>query len=299
MRTVKLPVLGLVVIGLLLTLPLALSAQSPQSPSSQPDTTGTPDLVVNSKLLGSQWVVRDEQLDPSACSVEEGNVTPGVRTIIRFTVETPNIGDADIIVGDPNAHVAINDGLFEFATCHQHYHFRHYAKYELIDPQTGFVWKAAKKGFCMLDTDPAPTATSGQQPQSPQFLNCGAIGIPGNQGISHGWADTYRFFLGGQFFVLDGGDGQPVVPPGTYLIRITVNPPFKPAPGEPCRFLEKIDPADGQPICHQLPESDYTNNTGEALVNIPDHPGKTGVGPGANTNGQEDKDEHGDQIPKK
>ena len=94
----------------------------------------------------------------------------------------------------------------------------------------------------------------------------------------------------------DGGDGQPVVPPGDYIIRITVNPPFKPAPGEPCRFLEKID-TDGQPICHQLPESNYSNNVGEAIVTIPDHPGKAGVGPGANTAAQEDLDEHGDKIP--
>jgi len=272
------------------------TAQSPKSQSSQPDTTGTPDLIVNTELLSHQWVVRDENLDATACSVEEGGITPGLRTIIRFTVETPNIGDADIIVGDPNAHVAAGDGLFEFATCHHHYHFRHYAKYELIDPKTGFVWKAAKKGFCMLDTDPVPTSTSGQQPQSPQFRNCGAVGIPGNQGISHGWADTYRFFLGGQFFVLDGGDGQPPVPPGDYIIRITVNPPFKPAAGEPCRFLEKID-TDGQPICHQLQESNYSNNVGEALVTITNHPGKSGNGPGANTPGHEELDEHANKVP--
>ncbi|MGZ4877687.1 MAG: hypothetical protein ACXV5M_05945 [Candidatus Angelobacter sp.] len=78
------------------------SAQSPQSPSSQPDTTGTPDLIINTELLSHQWVVRDEQLDATACSVEEGGITPGLRRIVRFTVETPNIGDADIIVGDPN-----------------------------------------------------------------------------------------------------------------------------------------------------------------------------------------------------
>src|SRR5262249_3882945 len=165
------------------------------------------------------------------------------------------------------------------------------------DGNTGFIWKAAKRGFCMLDTDPVPAADGTEPPKSSQFRSCGAVGIPGNQGISHGWADTYRFFLGGQYFVLDGGDGQQVVPPGDYIIRITVNPPFKPAAGEPCRFLEKIDPADGQPICHQLPESDYTNNVGEAMITIPDHPGKAGVGPGANAAAQEDLDEHGNKIP--
>ncbi len=275
---------------------LCCPAQSPQSPSSQPDTTGSPDLIVNTELLSHQWVVRDEKLDAVACSVEEGGITPGTRTIVRFTVETPNIGDADIIVGDPNVHVANNDGLFEFATCHHHYHFRHYALYQLIDPVTGFVWKAAKKGFCMLDTDPVPVADGTEPPRSSQFRNCGAIGIPGNQGISHGWADTYRFFLGGQYFVLDGGDGQPVVPPGNYIIRITVNPPYTPTANEPCRFLEKID-AKGNQVCHQLPESNYSNNVGEVLITIPDHPGKTGVGPAVGAAAKEDFDEHDNKIP--
>ncbi len=275
---------------------VAAGTLGPEKASGQPATTGTPDLIVNSDLLSRQWVVRDEQLDATACSVQEGGITPGDHTIIRFTVETPNIGNADINVGDPNAHIAAGDGLFEFATCHNHYHFRHYALYQLIDPKTGFVWKAAKKGFCMLDTDPVPNSTGGEPPRDPQFRSCGAVGIPGNQGISHGWADTYRFFLGGQYFVLDGGDGQPVVPPGTYIIRITVNPPYKPAPGEVCRFLEAIDPTDGQPICHQLPESNYANNVGEATVTIPNHPGKSGVGPGANTPGHEELDEHAVKI---
>ena len=76
----------MLVLCVFLTLPFSLNAQSPQSPSSQPDTTGLPDLVVNSKLLGDQWVVRDEQLDSTLCSVEEGGVTPGLRRIVRFTV---------------------------------------------------------------------------------------------------------------------------------------------------------------------------------------------------------------------
>jgi hypothetical protein len=71
------------------------------------------------------------------CSAEEGNVTPGVRRIVRFTVMTPNIGSADINLGDPNKHIAANDGLYEFASCHNHYHFRHYATYELVAVRRG------------------------------------------------------------------------------------------------------------------------------------------------------------------
>ena len=186
---------------------------------------------------------------------------------------TPNTGNADIFVGDPRAHYEANDGLFEFATCHRHFHFRHYALYELVDPRTNQVWRAAKRGFCMLDTDPNPVPVGGVPPGPGKYRNCGSLDHTGNQGITAGWADTYRFTLAGQYFVLDGGDGQAPVPPGDYLIRVTVNPPFVPEPGEPCPHT------DPQGFCHQLPESNYSDNIGQTTIRIPAHPGRKGVGP--------------------
>ena len=248
-----------------------------------------PDLIVREDILGSQWVVRDEQIG-NVCSAIEGGVEPGLRRLVRFTVMTPNIGDTDINLGDPNAHVAADDGLYEFATCHRHFHFRHYAVYELVGAN-GKVWQAAKRGFCMLDTDPNP-AYFGQSPKQPQFRSCGAVGIPGNQGISAGWADTYRFTLAGQYFVLDGGDGQAVVPPGNYIIRITVNPPFVAKKGEACPFK------DPQGFCHQLPESDYSNNVGTTVINIPAHSGRGGSGPLAGNNDPVEEFDCHDQVNK-
>src|SRR6266436_3395619 len=103
-------------------------------------TEPKPDLIVDQKRLLQNWVVRVEKLPASFCSVEEGGVTPGERTLLRFTVSTPNIGTADVNLGDPNAHVAAGDGLYEFATCHNHFHFRHYTLYQLIDAHTGQIW---------------------------------------------------------------------------------------------------------------------------------------------------------------
>src|SRR6478672_7533347 len=144
--------------------PTAVRATVPLKPllsSGVPDTSALPDLIVDGKATQNNWVVRVEDLPADFCSVIEGGVTPGTHTIIRFTVTTPNIGKADVFVGSPLAHMDPNgdgnfsdqDGLFEFATCHKHFHFQHYATYRLID-QSGHVWKAAKRGFCMLDTDP-------------------------------------------------------------------------------------------------------------------------------------------------
>ena len=110
-----------------------------------------PNLSVRSDVLGSQWVVRDENIPAEACSAIEGEVT-GLRKLVRFTVMTPNTGNRDIFVSDPNEHVAADDGLFELATCHNHYHFRHYALYELVDPRTGQVWRAAKRAASACST---------------------------------------------------------------------------------------------------------------------------------------------------
>ena len=239
---------------------------------------GQPDLIVDQKRLLQNWVVRDEKLPANFCSVEEGGITPGDHTLLRFTVSTPNIGTADLALGDPNVHFLANDGLYEFATCHRHFHFRHYTLYELIDPATGFTWRAAKRGFCMIDVEKFQDYP-GPANNDRNYLACGAPAtatepaIVGNQGISVGWADTYVWKLGGQYFVLDGGDGQPPVPPGNYVLRITVNPPFVATAGEPCPHV------DSNGLCHQLPELNYSNNVSEIRINIPDHPGKQGVGP--------------------
>ena len=249
-----------------------LAATFGLAPGIRGQSSGKPDLIVDQASLRQHWVVRTEDLPATFCSVQEGGITPGEHQLVRFTVATPNIGDADLAVGDPNVHIALNDGLFEFATCHNHFHFRHYALYELIDPATGHVWRAAKHGFCMIDIEKYQGYT-GDADNKRHFASCGAIGIPGNQGISMGWSDVYVWKLGGQYFVLDGGDGQAEVPPGEYIIRITVNPPFRPVKGEAC---PNVDPAG---FCHTLPESDYANNIAQVSITIPDHNGRQSVGP--------------------
>jgi hypothetical protein len=262
-------------LGLLLSVSLALQPPASAGTSTAPaGGPGLPDLIVDQAALRQHWIVRVENFDPGTCSVREGGVTPGEHPIVRFTVSTPNIGDADLVVGDPNEHITANDGLYEYSLCHAHYHFRHYALYQLIDPVTGHVWRAAKRGFCMLDLEkygdyPGPN----NNPY--HFRSCGAPGVPGNQGISKGWADVYVWQLGGQYFVLDGGDGQDPVPPGEYIIRITVNPGFVPVGVEPCRYADPNHAG----VCHQLPESNFDNNVAEVRITIPDHPGRQGVGP--------------------
>jgi hypothetical protein len=226
---------------------------------SRVDTVGSVDLIVDPKSTENHWRVKEEKIG-AVCSAIEGGVTPGNRRLLRFTVTTPNIGDADNFIGNPREHFAANDGLFELDTCHGHFHFKNYATYKLIDVTTGKVWRSAKRGFCMLDTDPyLPSLRDAPR----NYWSCGSQTRDGFQGISKGWNDTYIWFLGGQYFVLDGGDGQDPVPAGRYYIEIEVNPAY--APGK--KGCPRVtDPATG--LCHQFEESNYANNTTRVLVYI-------------------------------
>jgi hypothetical protein len=259
--------------------PLATPA-SPRHRLGEPDLVGTPNLVVDAAKLASSWVISHEFLAGNLCSVQEGDVPPGDHMLLRFTVTTPNIGDADVAIGDPIKHIdpngdgnyADSDGLYELATCHHHFHFRNYAKYELFpirsDGSLGTSVKARKRGFCMIDTTPfsnQPVAS----PKERVYYSCGTPEIPGNQGISVGYADTYVKALAGQYFVLD--DPAEPVPPGQYVLRITVNPGFAKVAGQPCPVF---DPAAG--LCHNFAESSYTDNVGQITITIPDRTGKTG-----------------------
>ena len=157
-------------------------------------------------VLGSQWVVRDKRFPPPLAAQSKRSNIRMRRTFAHSN--DAKIGDADIFVGDPNVHFAATNGQFEFATCHHHFHFRHYALYQLINPATGKIWRAAKRGFCMLDTDPNPVPVGGVPPRSGKFRNCSAIDIPGNQGISAGWADTYPFTLAGHISYSTAATGK-------------------------------------------------------------------------------------------
>jgi hypothetical protein len=232
---------------------------------SRVDTVGSVDLIVDPKSTENHWRVKEEKIG-AVCSAIEGGVTPGTRRLLRFTVTTPNIGDADNFIGNPREHFAANDGLFELDTCHGHFHFKNYATYKLIAEKDinnpkAVPWRSAKRGFCMLDTDPY-LASLRDAPRN--YWSCGTQTIDGFQGISKGWNDTYIWFLGGQYFVLDGGDGQKAVPAGRYYIVVEVNPAYAPDKQGNCPRVK--DPATG--LCHQFAESNYANNTTAVLVYI-------------------------------
>jgi Lysyl oxidase/Bacterial pre-peptidase C-terminal domain len=224
-----------------------------------PAATTLPDLTVSTSLLSSSVSYATESFSSTGCTAREGNFPAGSYRTLRFSVATINQGGQDLLVGnpktqaDPNADGNPIDGSFEWAACHGHYHFRHFAKYELLpvnaDGSLGTSLRAKKLGFCMIDN--YQTAQSGSR----QFTSCDY------QGISKYWGDLYTATLSGQFFLLN--EPGSALQPGTYKLRITVNPTYTPVPNEICPV-----PVAGTTECRMFEESDYTNNVGEITLDM-------------------------------
>src|SRR5436309_15022847 len=81
------------------------------------DFAGAPDLIVDGKALEGSWVVYDQILKEGTCTLEEGGVLdPTVsHRVVRFTVNTPNIGVDDIALAEPAVHYVQGCGLYKMS----------------------------------------------------------------------------------------------------------------------------------------------------------------------------------------
>jgi hypothetical protein len=137
-----------------------------------------------------------------SCAVDEGCVLgPGKRKLLRFSVSTPNLGNDDLVLGDP----ADRPDLYVYSPCHGHYHFNGYASYELVDQSGAVVLRGRKQAFCLLDSV-RYVSTAG-----PAQFTCHY------QGISAGWGDVYGSGLDCQWLDVTSFRGD-------YILRVTINP---------------------------------------------------------------------------
>ena len=72
-----------------------------------------------------------------------------------------------------------------------------------------------------------------------------------------------RSTLPGQYFVLD--DPAQPTPPGEYVIRVTVNPPYLPDSTDACPVRDE------QHFCRVLRESNYTRQRRTLHITLPEH----------------------------
>jgi hypothetical protein len=161
-----------------------------------------PDLTIDGDVLRRSIRIETARFNADSCAVIEGCVNAtGRRKLMRFSVFTPNIGTADMFLGNPEGNP-----LFEYSECHHHYHYNGYASYELLNSSGTTVVIGRKQAFCLLDSVKVdPDA-------GPPKYDCDY------QGISKGWADVYDSTLPCQWLDITG------VTPGDYQLQVTINP---------------------------------------------------------------------------
>jgi hypothetical protein len=170
---------------------------------------GVTNLVIDVARTQQTIAFKKQSFTSRDCAYVEKMLTgTGKRTLMRFDVTTYNRGTANLSLGNP-----VNNTLFEYSPCHNHYHFSNYALYELfsVDPRISAspsLVTGRKQAFCLMDTDRDPLAIS----TNPASFTCS------NQGMSLGWGDTYGAYLDGQWLDITR------VSPGKYWLRVTVNP---------------------------------------------------------------------------
>jgi hypothetical protein len=161
---------------------------------------GKPDIIVWASALNPR--ITTETFAAGACEIEEGTITAGTKKLLRFTTQTRNIGTADLVLGNP-----ASSSLFEWGSCHGHYHFKSFAQYRLLDASGSLVRTGKKVGFCLMDISRFDTSA-----------NPSARYTCSNQGIQAGWADVYSSNLSGQWIDITG------LPAGSYILEIIMDP---------------------------------------------------------------------------
>ena len=170
-----------------------------------PDCTG-PDLIVNAQAIVNSLSTEVMQVNETDCYIEEGCLNGyGARELVRFTTHIQNIGDLDYYIGVPSQS---GNNQFEWGDCHNHWHHKGYAKYDLFTLEGDIIPIGFKNGFCVMDLECSGGGT-------------GQYGC-GNMGISAGCGDIYGAGLSCQWIdVTDVADG-------TYYLIVRANYDFIP-----------------------------------------------------------------------
>ncbi|XP_076149931.1 lysyl oxidase-like 5b [Alosa pseudoharengus] len=173
---------------------------------------GLPDLVPDPYSIQAGTYIQRVQMYALRCAAEESCLSrsayrPSVRDIdyrvlLRFPQRVRNRGTADFLPVKPRHQ-------WEWHSCHQHYHSMDaFSNYDLLDALGRKVAEGHKASFCLEDTG----CDSGFRRRYACTTH--------TQGLSPGCYDTYAANIDCQW--IDITD----VPPGSYVLKVTVNPNF-------------------------------------------------------------------------
>ncbi|KAM9349883.1 protein-lysine 6-oxidase-like [Symphorus nematophorus] len=174
---------------------------------------GLPDLVPDPYAIQAGAYIQRMQMYALRCAAEENCLArsaygPAVRDIdfrvlLRFPQKVKNQGTTDFLPVKPRYQ-------WDWHSCHQHYHSMDaFSNYDLLDVTTGRkVAEGHKASFCLEDT--------GCDAGFRRRYACTSH----TQGLSPGCHDIYAANIDCQW--IDITD----VPPGNYILKVTVNPNF-------------------------------------------------------------------------
>jgi lysyl oxidase len=96
-------------------------------------------------------------------------------------------------------------GCERYHAAHGHWHLLDFSRYKLVREKTGHtVTRSTKIGFCIIDTDRAFPGLAGSPASGYYPAGSGDCDEDSIDGLSVGWADTYGYFLPGQYLNVTG-----------------------------------------------------------------------------------------------
>lgn len=229
-------------------------------------TTEGPDLkVVASDLDVNRIVYR--YFEPDSCALAEQCVSDsGWRRLLLFNGTVHNVGAVDLDIGAVNVSNPLNT-LFQYNSCHNHYHFSDYGDFYFAGGEQNF---SSKQAFCVESTD--RISNNEWSPLTHSFT-CRF------QGVQAGWVDEYHAGLDCQW--IDITDVEVPAEGISVTLGFTSNPdqflcegtPEFDDQGNPIWEPSGLETPDGReinrPACDFVPDWDVNNDDSTELFLLP------------------------------
>ena len=137
-----------------------------------------PDLkVIEDDLAINRIIYR--YFEPNSCALAEACISgSGWRRLLQFTATVHNIGPATLDIGPVVAQNPLNN-LFQYNTCHAHYHFSDYGDFYFSGEDEALT---SKQAFCVESTN---RFSNNEWSPIVHDYTCR------NQGVQAGWVDEY------------------------------------------------------------------------------------------------------------
>ena len=106
-----------------------------------------PDLRVSESSAADSLFFTHQTFGENSCELEEMCVSgSGRRRLLQFEGRIENWGPGDLNPGPEH-----DNPLFEYSACHEHYHFRDFTDYRLLNADGSVAAQGHKQSFCLLN----------------------------------------------------------------------------------------------------------------------------------------------------